>query len=142
MLFVEGNHFCPSCEKSGNCELQGLAYRYKMFVPRFPYLWPKMAVNGDSPKIIHESNRCIKCQRCIRGLLSQDGKHVFGLVNRGNETRVLIDMEQAEKMTDAQAEYAMSLCPVGAIICKEIGFKVPIGNRKFDHKPIGSDIEE
>lgn len=21
MLFVEGNHFCPSCEKSGNCQL-------------------------------------------------------------------------------------------------------------------------
>ena len=26
MLFVEGNHFCPSCEKSGNCELQALGY--------------------------------------------------------------------------------------------------------------------
>ncbi len=25
MLFVEGNHICPSCEKSGNCELQGIA---------------------------------------------------------------------------------------------------------------------
>ena len=25
MLFAEGNHFCPSCEKSGNC-LQALAY--------------------------------------------------------------------------------------------------------------------
>jgi predicted molibdopterin-dependent oxidoreductase YjgC len=24
MLFAEGNHFCPSCEKSGNCELQAL----------------------------------------------------------------------------------------------------------------------
>jgi len=22
MLFVEGNHFCPSCEKSGHCRLQ------------------------------------------------------------------------------------------------------------------------
>ena len=22
LLFVSGNHFCPSCEKSGNCELQ------------------------------------------------------------------------------------------------------------------------
>ena len=21
MLFVEGNHFCPSCEKNGNCQL-------------------------------------------------------------------------------------------------------------------------
>ena len=26
MLFAEGNHFCPSCEKSGNCQLQALAY--------------------------------------------------------------------------------------------------------------------
>ncbi|MFN7981589.1 MAG: 2Fe-2S iron-sulfur cluster-binding protein [Vicinamibacterales bacterium] len=25
MLFVEGNHMCPSCEKSGNCQLQALA---------------------------------------------------------------------------------------------------------------------
>jgi len=33
LLFVSGNHFCPSCEKSGNCELQALAYRYQMMVP-------------------------------------------------------------------------------------------------------------
>ena len=40
LLFVEGNHFCPSCEKSGNCELQALAYRFNMMVPRFPYVFP------------------------------------------------------------------------------------------------------
>ena len=30
MLFVEGNHFCMFCEKSGNCELQaiGVPSRY------------------------------------------------------------------------------------------------------------------
>src|SRR5512147_976603 len=28
MLFVEGNHYCMFCEKSGNCELQALAYRF------------------------------------------------------------------------------------------------------------------
>ena len=26
MLFVEGNHFCPSCEKSGNCPLPTWMY--------------------------------------------------------------------------------------------------------------------
>src|SRR5512141_3258006 len=26
MIFVEGNHYCPSCEKSGNCKLQATAY--------------------------------------------------------------------------------------------------------------------
>jgi [NiFe] hydrogenase diaphorase moiety small subunit len=29
MLFVEGNHFCPSCEKSGDCVLQALGYDVK-----------------------------------------------------------------------------------------------------------------
>ena len=36
----------------------------------------------------------------------------------------------------------MDICPVGAILRKEIGFAVPIGKRKYDKKPIGSDIEE
>jgi [NiFe] hydrogenase diaphorase moiety small subunit len=26
MLFVEGNHVCPGCEKSGACQLQAVAY--------------------------------------------------------------------------------------------------------------------
>ena len=37
MLFVEGNHLCPTCEKSGNCELQAMAYRFGLTAPRFPY---------------------------------------------------------------------------------------------------------
>ena len=40
MLFVEGNHFCMFCEKSGHCELQALAYRYGVTAPQFPYLAP------------------------------------------------------------------------------------------------------
>src|SRR5208282_1938562 len=35
MLFVEGNHFCPSCEKSGNCLLQATAYEMGMEGPHF-----------------------------------------------------------------------------------------------------------
>jgi len=47
MLFVEGNHFCPSCEKSGDCELQALGYRLGMAaVAPLPYLWPKRVGGG------------------------------------------------------------------------------------------------
>ena len=28
MLFVEGNHHCPFCEKSGACHLQAVAYHH------------------------------------------------------------------------------------------------------------------
>ena len=48
VLFVSGNHFCPACEKSGNCELQALGYLYQMLVPRFPYEFPIKGVDASS----------------------------------------------------------------------------------------------
>ena len=45
-LFVSGNHFCPACEKSGNCELQALGYRFQMMVPRFPYEFEEKDVDA------------------------------------------------------------------------------------------------
>ena len=141
MLFVEGNHMCPTCEKSGNCELQALGYRYQMMVPRFPYLWPNNQLKAQYPKIMMDSNRCVQCLRCVRAIKTNDGKHIFGKINRGDRTIISADAELTSKMTDEQAEKAMELCPVGSIIKKEIGFAVPIGKRKYDSKPIGSEIE-
>jgi len=68
MLFVEGNHMCPTCEKSGNCELQALAYRYQIMAPRFPYQFPVRQVDASAPKIVLDHNRCIQCQRCVRSI--------------------------------------------------------------------------
>lgn len=39
MLFVEGNHFCPSCEKTGNCQLQAVAYYLDMHDNHFPHFF-------------------------------------------------------------------------------------------------------
>ena len=36
----------------------------------------------------------------------------------------------------------MDACPVGALLKKRVGFAVPVGQRKYDHQPIGSDIEQ
>src|SRR5664279_384395 len=68
LLFVEGNHFCPACEKSGNCELQALAYRYQMMVPQFGYTFPMRKVDASTPKIYLDRNRCIQCKKCIRSI--------------------------------------------------------------------------
>jgi len=45
MLFVEGNHFCPGCEKSGNCQLQALAYDSEMMTPHFVEFYPRRPVD-------------------------------------------------------------------------------------------------
>ena len=133
---------CPTCEKSGNCELQALGYRYKMMVPRFPFLFPQRTLDASLPKIIIERNRCVQCLRCVRGITTSDGKRIFGVVNRGGHVEITVDKELAANMTDEMAKKAMDLCPVGAILKKEVGFAIPIGKRKFDTKPIGSEIEK
>lgn len=141
-LFVTGNHFCPSCEKSGNCELQALAYRYQMLVPRFPYEFPIKGVDASADHIFHDRNRCILCKRCIR-TITKDGKHVFAYHGRGGEhLHVVMDEDLASHLTEGEAQEAMEICPVGAILKKEQGYIVPIGERKFDKLPIGSDIEK
>jgi [NiFe] hydrogenase diaphorase moiety small subunit len=141
VLFVSGNHFCPACEKSGNCELQALAYRFQMMVPRFPYEFPVKGVEARGNHLFHDRNRCVMCKRCIR-TIKKDGKNVFAYHGRGGEhLHVVMDIELAAQLTEEEAQEAMDICPVGAIIKKEAGFRTPIGERKFDKMPIGSEIE-
>ena len=142
LLFVEGNHLCPSCEKSGSCELQALAYRFHMSVPRFPYLFPTRNIDSTHPKIIKDHNRCILCKRCIRIIKDEDGKSIFAFWKRGHETKIYVDPDLADKLTDELAQKAMDICPVGAILKREKGFDIPMGQRKYDKEPIGSEIEK
>lgn len=141
LLFTEGNHFCPACERSGNCELQALAYRYKMLVPRFKFQFTERSIEASHPKLIKDHNRCILCKRCIRGINDDSGHALFAFAKRGYNVEIKIDTRFSKNMTDQQAQEAADICPVGAILVKEKGFEDPIGQRKYDLKPIGSEIE-
>ncbi|MCK9255705.1 MAG: 2Fe-2S iron-sulfur cluster binding domain-containing protein [Bacteroidales bacterium] len=140
-IFVEGNHFCPACEKSGNCELQALAYRYLMMVPRFPYAFPQRPIEAENSKLLLDKNRCILCMRCVRGLKDEQGKSMFAVKYRGIHAEIIMDEEVCANISDEMAQKAMDICPVGVIIKKEVGFSIPIGSRKYDNNPIGYEIE-
>ena len=144
MLFHEGNHLCPICEASGNCELQAMAYRLGMTAPtKFPYLEPCRDVDASHPDIALDTNRCISCGRCIRASQDVDHKGVFGYVGRGIHRRVAVNANDLAHTDAAVTDHAISedVCPVGCIIRKREGFATPIGEREFDHGLIGGDIE-
>jgi [NiFe] hydrogenase diaphorase moiety small subunit len=142
MLFVEGNHYCMFCEKSGNCELQALAYRFGILSPKYPFLFPEREIDASHPDLLIDRNRCILCGRCGRASKGLDGKNVFGFVNRGPHKKVGINSDSSLVGTDVEVtDKSFDLCPVGALIKKRTAYSVPIGERIYDHKPIGSDIE-
>ncbi len=143
MLFVEGNHFCMACEKSGNCELQAQAYRLGLDTPRFEFLEPRRNVDASHPEVLVDHDRCILCARCVRASRDLDGKQVFGFVERGHEKRVAVSGAARLADTDLDVtDKALDACPVGALLRKRVGFAVPVGERIYDHEPIGHDIEE
>ena len=142
MLLVEGNHMCPSCEKSGNCELQALAYRYRIEVPRFPFSFTNRAIDASLPHLVLEHNRCIQCLRCVRGVKSRGGHDIFGFKNRGREIRITVDTTDPDALSEETARRAMAICPVGALLTKGLHYLTPIGERHYDETPIGTDVEK
>ncbi|MCI4674950.1 2Fe-2S iron-sulfur cluster-binding protein [Candidatus Mycolicibacterium alkanivorans] len=133
MLFSEGNHNCPSCEKSGRCTLQAVAYEVDMEVSRFPYQFPQRVTDHAPEAIWLERDRCIFCQRCVEFIRDREtGKKIFSINGRGTHARIDIDVELADKMPPDQVREAVDICPVGAILQKRVGFDEPIGERRFE----------
>lgn len=136
-LFAEGTHNCPSCEKSGRCNLQAVGYEVEMMVSRFEYRFTPRQKDYGSEKILLERDRCIFCQRCVEFVRDEEtGKKIFSISGRGTNSRIEINAELANKMTAEQVTRAVDICPVGTIIEKKVGFNDPIGKRKFDIKSV------
>jgi [NiFe] hydrogenase diaphorase moiety small subunit len=141
LLFVEGNHFCMYCEKSGHCELQALAYRFGITAPRYQLFYPKREIDMSHPDVYLDHNRCILCGRCVRASQDLDHKNVFQFIERGCNKRLQVNGE-ALAATDLQVtDEAVASCPVGALVRKRVGYSVPVGQRPYDEIPIGRDIE-
>src|SRR5450631_156811 len=129
MLFIEGNHICPSCEKSGDCTLQAMAYLLGMLDGHFPQFFPRREVDASHPTVMLDRDRCILCALCVRASREVDGKNVFAISGRGITAHLIVNSPSG-KLVDSDLEtndLAVHICPVGAILIKEHGYEVPIG---------------
>lgn len=133
MLFSEGTHNCPSCEKAGRCTLQAVGYEVDMVVSPFPYQFPERVADHASDNIWLERDRCIFCQRCVEFVRDREsGKKIFSISGRGTHARIEIDAELANKMPPEQVREAVDICPVGTILEKGVGYDQPIGERRYE----------
>lgn len=138
LLFIEGNHYCPSCERSGNCVLQATAYEMGMLSPHFDHFFPDRPIDASHPDVVLEFNRCIQCELCVRASRELDGKNVFALAGRGINSHLIVNSESG-KLADtdfAITDRAADICPVGVFLRRDDAFHVPIGSRKYDGEPI------
>ena len=138
MLFVEGNHVCPGCEKSGACQLQAVAYYTGMLSPHYTHFFPQRSVDASHADTAIDFNRCILCELCVRASRDIDHKQVFSISGRGIGSHLVINSPSG-KLGDSAfsaGDKAAQVCPVGAILPKHRGYDQPIGKRLYDKQPI------
>lgn len=138
MLFVEGNHVCPACEKSGACQLQAVAYYVGMLAPHYTHFYPRRPVDASHPEAVLDFNRCILCELCVRASRDVDGKNVFAIQGRGLQARLVVNTPSGQLGATSFSidDKAAQVCPTGTILIKHRCYETPIGQRLYDRKPI------
>ena len=120
LLLSSGEHNCLSCEKSGRCELQEVAYELGIEAPAFLTPGPPHEVDDSSEMIVLDNRKCILCGRCVVACDEVVGNEVLGTGNKGFGAKIVCDLDlPMSRSTCVQCGECVQACPVGAIVDKK-----------------------
>lgn len=108
---------CLTCDASGSCELQDLAYDYNVEVPAWGSKGTRYVVDSDpNPFVRVDMNKCILCRRCVLACEEVQGRFVWGVAYRGFEEQIVAGA--GVTMLEARCEscgQCVAYCPTGAL---------------------------
>ncbi|MHB8645015.1 MAG: molybdopterin-dependent oxidoreductase [Thermomicrobiales bacterium] len=113
---------CPTCDASGECQLQDATYEYG--VAENPFHRPKMVreVEHFSDLIDFKHDRCVTCSQCIRTCEEVIGASAITMANRGLECTIIPAFGNSLYDTDCtHCGMCVQVCPVGALTDREYG---------------------
>jgi bidirectional [NiFe] hydrogenase diaphorase subunit len=119
LLFTERNHICSVCVANGNCELQSLAQSQGLTHVRLPYRSPKLEIDSSHERFTLDHNRCILCTRCVRVCAEIEGAHIWDVMGRGVDARIISDLNQPwGESACTRCGKCVQVCPTGALFDK------------------------
>ncbi|SPD67492.1 NAD-dependent formate dehydrogenase catalytic subunit /NAD-dependent formate dehydrogenase iron-sulfur protein (plasmid) [Cupriavidus taiwanensis] len=116
----------PEAEYTRNNELDQWAARLEVGKPRFA---PRERVAADlsHPAIAVNLDACIQCTRCLRACRDEQVNDVIGLALRGDEARIVFDMDDPMGASTCVAcGECVQACPTGALMpARDAALAVP-----------------
>jgi predicted molibdopterin-dependent oxidoreductase YjgC len=121
LLLSEGHHNCLSCQASGECELQEMAYQLGIERPGVLIESEPSPLDTSSEGIVREADKCIHCGRCVKACQSVVVNEVLDFGYRGHHAKVVCDTDlpMGESSCVLCGE-CVQVCPVGALTLKQL----------------------
>ncbi|HEY3452331.1 MAG TPA: [FeFe] hydrogenase, group A [Myxococcales bacterium] len=116
LLLANHDQQCPTCPKSGACQLQGLARRLGIEKVRFKPLLKPVEVDRSSPSILRDPNRCVLCGDCVRACAEIQGVGAIDFAFRGAESAVMPSFAKTlGEVECVNCGQCAVVCPTGAL---------------------------
>lgn len=115
LLLSQHNCECASCVRSRNCSLQTLANDLGILKIPFDKNLVKSNWNQDFP-LIRDSDKCIKCMRCIQICDKIQGMNIWDVSMTGARTSVNVTLNRKIEDSDCTiCGQCITHCPVAAL---------------------------
>ena len=92
LILSQHDCHCPTCTRSGNCNLQKLAGELGLFQLDYAPNYPKFNWPASFP-LIREDSKCIKCMRCVQICDKIQDLHVWDVSKTGSRTTVGVSQD-------------------------------------------------
>ena len=114
---------CPICDQAGECSLQDYYMEYGLYQgavtkDRKHHFDKHIDLGGN---VMHDQERCVLCQRCVRFLREVTGTNELCVAGRGDHS--FITTVPGETLHSDYAMNITDLCPVGALTSKDFRFQ-------------------
>jgi predicted molibdopterin-dependent oxidoreductase YjgC len=120
LLLSEGHHNCLSCQASGECELQEMAYRLGIERPGILIDSEPTPLDLSSEGIVREPDKCIHCGRCVLACQQVVVNEVLDFGYRGHHAKVVCDTDlPMGNSSCVLCGECVQVCPVGALTLKQ-----------------------
>jgi predicted molibdopterin-dependent oxidoreductase YjgC len=124
LLMTQGQHNCITCESSGDCVLQDLAYSLGVEKPRFPEPEKLPQIEQGNEMIVRDMKKCVLCGLCVRACNEVQVNQVLDFTGRGPTAKVGPPFERLYEESDCVfCGECVRVCPVGALYEKQGRFK-------------------
>jgi formate dehydrogenase alpha subunit len=120
--FLLANHplDCMTCEKSGSCILEDLAYDLSIKKSRFEQNKKEITIDNNNPFIARELDKCVLCGRCVEICNEIQQSNIIDFGYRGTKTEIVVDGGvNLKKSNCVFCGQCVAVCPVGALTDKE-----------------------